>query len=128
MTAEGSFALGVPAELIEAIARRTAEIVRDSFEQSGEGDNGNLPRYLDTNGTLEYLGWGRRGRSKLYSLTSAQAIPFVKHGQRLFFDRFELDAWVDKHRLGPAKSHGDEKIRGGEDPFERLEKPAKISA
>jgi hypothetical protein len=57
-------------------------------------------RWLDFNGALDYLGWTKGGKTRLYNLTSAEAIPFTKYGQRLYFDKADLDAYIETHRRG----------------------------
>jgi excisionase family DNA binding protein len=81
-------ALPVPAELIDAVARRVVELLRRDQPQPE-------PRspWLDVAGACAYLGFSR---NTLYRLTAARAIPCRKkaNGQGLRFHRDELDAWM----------------------------------
>jgi Helix-turn-helix domain len=86
------------AAVVESLAQRTAELVLERMPAPQEPPEPN--RWLDLNGALDYLGWGQRGKSRLYNLTAAEAIPFTKYGQRLYFDRADLDAFIDRHRRG----------------------------
>jgi hypothetical protein len=86
--------------VVEQVAQRTAELVIERLPAAPPSTEPD--RWLDFNGALEYLGWGKKGKTRLYSLTSAEAIPFTKYGQRLFFDRSDLDAFIEKHRRGRA--------------------------
>jgi hypothetical protein len=92
----GSLPLVFSEAVIEALARKVAEYVKGA-ERPQE-----RPRYLDVDGALNWLGWGRQGRSKLYNLTSAGAIPHRKHGGKLFFVPDELDSYMDSHKRGRA--------------------------
>jgi excisionase family DNA binding protein len=80
----------VPGELVEAIAQRVAELLR---EQAGATPEPVSP-WLDFEGACAYLGFSR---DRLYKLTAAGAIPCRKKrgGQGLLFHRDELDAWVE---------------------------------
>jgi excisionase family DNA binding protein len=80
----------VPAELVETIAHRVAELLR---EQAGAAPEPVSP-WLDVAGACAYLGFSR---DRLYKLTAAGAIPCRKKrgGQGLLFHREELDAWIE---------------------------------
>ena len=84
--------------VVESIAQRTADLVIERLPE--EQAHPEPSRWLDFNGALEYLGWTKGGKTRLYSLTSAEAIPFTKYGQRLYFDRADLDAFIDSHGRG----------------------------
>ena len=86
--------------VVESIAQRTADLVLERLPESEQAQEPS--RWLDVNGALEYLGWTKGGKTRLYALTSAEAIPFTKYGQRLYFDRADLDAFIEKHRKGRA--------------------------
>jgi len=45
-----------------------------------------------------YLGWPRK---RLYNLVSTREIPHRKQGNRLLFNRRELDRWLDRFYQGP---------------------------
>ena len=80
----------VPAELVEAIAQRVAELLRERTTQRAEP----VSPWLDLEGACAYLGFSR---DRLYKLTAAGAIPYRKKrgGQGLLFHRAELDAWIE---------------------------------
>jgi excisionase family DNA binding protein len=80
----------VPAELIETIAHRVAELLRDQAPPAAESAS----PWLDLQGACAYLGFSR---DRLYKLTAAGAIPCRKKrgGQGLLFHREELDAWIE---------------------------------
>ena len=86
------------AAVVEQVARRTAELIIERLPQTPA--QAEPSRWFDFDGALEYLGWTKGGKSRLYGLTSAEAIPFTKYGQRLYFDRADLDAFIEKHRKG----------------------------
>jgi hypothetical protein len=95
------------AAVVESLAQRTAELVIERLPQpdsrfaQAKNEHSQEPsRWLDFKTALDYLGWTNGGRSRLYNLTSAEAIPFTKYGQRLYFDRADLDAFIEKHRKG----------------------------
>jgi excisionase family DNA binding protein len=81
----------VPAELVEAIAQRVAELLREQAAQPADP----VSPWLDVEGVCAYLGFSR---DRLYKLTAAGAIPCRKKrgGQGLLFHRQELDAWVER--------------------------------
>jgi len=72
------------ADAVEEVARRVAEAI--AVTPSHEP-----PRWLDLSAAAIYLGLSK---NRLYHLTAAKAIPFRKIGQKLIFDRHELDTWV----------------------------------
>jgi excisionase family DNA binding protein len=84
-----ALALVVPAELVEALAERVAELLRDQPRQEPTSP------WLDVDGACAYLGFSR---NTLYKLTAARAIPSRKKadGQGLRFHRDELDAWMEE--------------------------------
>lgn len=77
-----SLTLGVPDELVEAVAQRAAELVADRQAPSP---------WLDVKGAAEYLACPT---SRVYALTSASRIPHHRDGSRLLFRSDELDRWV----------------------------------
>ncbi len=80
--------LRLPDEVIEAIAERVAEILRE--RQDG---NNRSPYLSGASAAAEYLGWPtERVYKHLVSL------PHFRHGRRLMFRRDELDAWVEARR------------------------------
>jgi hypothetical protein len=88
------------AAVVEQVAQRTAELLIERLPEWGQAQIAEPSHWLDFKGALEYLGWTKGGKTRLYNLTSAQAIPFTKYGQRLYFDRADLDAFIEKHRKG----------------------------
>ena len=83
-------ALVVSAELVDAIARRVAELLR-----SEQPEREPSSPWLDVDGACAYLGLGR---NTLYKLSAAGAIPCRKKagGQGLRFHREELDTWMEE--------------------------------
>ncbi len=84
--------LEVSPELLEAIAQRTAEILRETSEQED--------RWMRLDEGADYL---RCPSGRLYEFTRRNAIPYSRYGRRLLFRRSELDQWV---RDGGAKRIG----------------------
>jgi excisionase family DNA binding protein len=54
--------------------------------------------WMDIKAAADYLNWPQK---RLYTLTSAKGIPHRKHGNRLLFNRHELDTWLNNHYEGP---------------------------
>ena len=84
--------LTIPDELIETIAIRVSELLRQQIEEiSPQGSP-----WLNLDGACSYLGLSR---DALYKLTAARAIPFRKKvgGQGLRFHRDELNDWMGTH-------------------------------
>jgi excisionase family DNA binding protein len=81
----------IPPELVEAVARRVAELLRRDWP-----DQEPTSPWLDVAGACAYLGLPR---NTLYRLTAARALPVRKklNGQGLRFHRGELDAWMEEH-------------------------------
>jgi excisionase family DNA binding protein len=77
--------LGVPGELVEAIAERAAELLTEQMPPPSP--------YLDVDGAAEYLACSS---SRIYALTSTRRIPHHRDGSRLLFRREELDAWIER--------------------------------
>ena len=73
------------AELIERVARRAAELLRDQTQANDP--------WFDVAEAAEYL---RCPTSRIYALTSARRIPHHHDGSRLLFRRSELDEWVER--------------------------------
>lgn len=78
-----ALALVVPPDLAEAIAERAAEIVS---EQVAEPEP-----WIGVAQAAEHLACGT---SRIYSLVSANRIPFERDGSRLLLRRSALDAWL----------------------------------
>lgn len=81
----------VPPDLVEAIAERVVELLRD--ERSLQAEKQSQSPWLTVDQACTYLGFSR---DSLYKLTAARAIPFRKKegGQGLRFHRDELDSWM----------------------------------
>ena len=87
---ETTLQLEVPGQLIEQIAQRVAELLRDTHASIvGAGSP-----WLDFDAACIYLGFTP---DTLYKLTAAGAIPCRKKagGQGLRFHCEELDTWMD---------------------------------
>jgi hypothetical protein len=59
------------------------------------------PRYLNRREAAEYL---RRSPRALDTLRFRRQIPFIKIGDRIFYDKPDLDTWMalHKHPVGEA--------------------------
>jgi excisionase family DNA binding protein len=81
----------LPEDLIERIATRVAELVREGPPVWAAPAS----PWLDFDAAVAYLGFSR---DRLYKLTAARAIPFRKKrdGQGLLFHRGELDRWLEQ--------------------------------
>ena len=77
--------IDVPHEVVETVARRALELMRDKQQESSDG-------WLDAAGAARYLGIPK---TALHKLTAARAIPFEQEGAgcKLYFKRSDLDAW-----------------------------------
>jgi hypothetical protein len=78
-------ALGIPAELVEAIAERAADLVTERVAQVEDGwlrGADRIAAYVDA------------PPSRVYALASAGRIPIHRDGSALIARRSELDAWV----------------------------------
>ena len=78
--------LPLPAEFLEAVAQRAAEILAEQ-----QGDQVDDDGYLDVDGAARFLSCPK---SRIYSLVSANRLPVHRDGSRLLFDRRELRAYV----------------------------------
>jgi excisionase family DNA binding protein len=89
MSEEHRLTIVLPPQLLETIAARTAELVREQAARAPESSP-----WLDLEGAAKYLGFTR---DRLYKLTAAGAIPCRRKrgGQRLLFHRDELDQWLE---------------------------------
>ena len=74
-----------PAELIEKVAERAAELLAERTPADDQ--------WLDVAEAAEYL---RCPTSRIYALTSAGRIPHHHDGARLLFRKSELDDWVEQ--------------------------------
>jgi excisionase family DNA binding protein len=55
--------------------------------------------WMNLKAAAEYLDWPPK---RLYNLVAKEGIPHRKHGNRLLFNRQELDRWLDLHYQGPS--------------------------
>ena len=76
--------LELPAELVDQVAERVAEILTDRTTARDHG-------YLDVPGAADFLACPP---SRIYALVSAGRIPHHRDGSRLLFDRAELRQYV----------------------------------
>lgn len=82
--ADMELAVAVPSQLVEAVARRAAELL-------AEWSAGPEP-WIGVPAAAEHIA---APVSRIYALASAGRIPHVKDGSRLLFRRSTLDAWLD---------------------------------
>lgn len=99
-----TLSLTVPPELLEQIAERAAEIV------AGRAVPAASP-WMSVDQAADYVGIPKQS---LYKLTAAKAIPHAKPGNRLLFNREDLDAWVEQHREGSSSVRRLRAIGAGE--------------
>ena len=55
--------------------------------------------WMHVDQAADYLAWSKK---RLYNLVSKGEIPHRKQGNRLLFNRLELDRWLDLHYQGPS--------------------------
>lgn len=53
-------------------------------------------RYLNVRQTATYLSMSRH---TLYERVSQRAIPFIKLGRKLLFDKHDLDRWISRQKV-----------------------------
>ena len=93
---EPTVTMALPPELVEALARRVAELLVERHDLADlvlerRGDNGD-GGYLNVAGAAAFLACPV---SRIYALTSSKRLPVHRDGSRLLFDRSELRAYVD---------------------------------
>jgi excisionase family DNA binding protein len=81
----GALSLAVPAELIELVADRAAELVAERLAAAAPDP------WIGVAQAADHLACPR---SRVYALVSAGRLPHAKDGSRLLFKRSELDRWV----------------------------------
>lgn len=86
----------VPHELIVAIAQEVAKILAAGSAEPTPAQSG----WLTAAQAAAYLSWPI---GRIYKLSAAGAIPHRKHGQRLLFDRVELDDWLGGFAHGTTR-------------------------
>jgi excisionase family DNA binding protein len=89
--------IDVPAELVEAIAARAAELV---LERIGAPTPVQGPRYL--HGAAKAAEYLDVPLGQVQKLTAAGVIPHRKLSQRCLYRTDELDEWLDGYYEGPA--------------------------
>jgi len=56
--------------------------------------------WMNVDQAADYLAWSKK---RLYNLVSKAEIPHRKQGNRLLFNRSELDRWLDLRYYGPQE-------------------------
>jgi excisionase family DNA binding protein len=74
--------------LMLELAERVVDAVRDHVRMHPEPE---WPRWLTTKTVARYIDRSERG---IRGLIQRGAIPFVKQGGTLYFDRFVIDRWM----------------------------------
>lgn len=82
--------LSLSPEDLRALAEAVAPLI-------GSADSASP--WMTVDETADYLRWPKE---RIYKLTAAKAIPHRRHGNRVLFNRGELDGWLDDYREGPA--------------------------
>lgn len=80
-----ALALAVPAELVELVAERAAELVAERLAAPVEP-------LLSVEQAAAYLACKPK---RIYDLCSQRRVPFVKDGSRTLIRRADLDAYLD---------------------------------
>jgi excisionase family DNA binding protein len=91
-------AVAVTATIADTEIRSLEERITNSLLERLHG--GFISPWMNIDQAAEYLAWPKK---RLYNLVSKQEIPCRKHGNRLLFNRTELDRWLDLHYQGPAE-------------------------
>jgi excisionase family DNA binding protein len=84
-------ALALPPDLVEAIAERAAELVREKLAQQA----GAVSPYLTI---PEAAAYARCKRQRIDDLLSARRLTRYKDGRRTLVLKAELDAWLQRTR------------------------------
>jgi excisionase family DNA binding protein len=80
--------LAVPAELIELVARRAAELLAERQPAA-------LEPWLTVDQAAQHLACRPK---RIYDLCSQRRVPFVKDGSRTLLRRADLDAYLEAQR------------------------------
>jgi excisionase family DNA binding protein len=91
-------AVAVTATIADTEIRSLEERISTSLLERLQGDL--VSPWMNIDQAAEYLAWPKK---RLYNLVSKQEIPHRKHGNRLLFNRTELDRWLDLHYQGPEE-------------------------
>ena len=81
----GPFALAFPPELVDAIAQRAAELLREQSIAEA------FPAYLTTSDAANYF---RASRQRIFDLTSQGRLKVCKDGSRNLYRKRDLDAYL----------------------------------
>lgn len=88
--AQGSHALAVAPEFVEALASRVADLVVERLPQQPEP-------YLNVGEAAEYLA---APKSRIYEIVERRAVAVHRDGRRLLFRRSDLDAYLHRDEVG----------------------------
>lgn len=91
--AEPDLAVPVPAELVEVIAARAAELVLERLNAQPQAAS----QWLTLEEAADYV---RMSKDTLYKRTGE--IPHTKQAGRIRFKRSDLDAWLELEPGGPV--------------------------
>jgi excisionase family DNA binding protein len=79
---------------ISALENRIMKQLLERFQGSV------LSPWMNIDQAADYVAWPKK---RLYNLVSQAEIPHRKQGNRLLFNRDELDRWLDLHYQGPEE-------------------------
>ena len=85
-------AVGLPPELLDALAERVADVLIERGLVSAAAAVPEPEPWIGVEEAARHLACPK---SRLYALVSARRIPCQKDASRLLFRRTELDAWLD---------------------------------
>lgn len=81
-------------DVVEALAERVKLKLSDRLNDRGRGI---IQRLLTVTEAARYLG---RSKASVQHMVSAQTLPVVRSGRRVFLDIRELDGWIEQNREG----------------------------
>jgi excisionase family DNA binding protein len=84
----------IPDAEIAALEQRLTEQILERIQEDA------CSPWLTVDQAAEHLAWPKK---RLYNLVSKGEIPHRKQGNRLLFNRVELDRWLDLHYHGPEE-------------------------
>jgi excisionase family DNA binding protein len=79
-----------------------AESVKELMKGMAAPPEKVYPEYMNQKLACEYLGMNR---SYLYQKAARKEIPVYKYGNRNFFKKIELNAWIESNRIRPASEY-----------------------
>ncbi|HLJ90772.1 MAG TPA: helix-turn-helix domain-containing protein [Candidatus Angelobacter sp.] len=82
-------------KLIAVLAAKVAEKLERRLQELIQNEPWVLTRLLNVAQASRYLG---RSKGAIRHLIARRALPVVRVGKRVQLDRFELDAFIEKHR------------------------------